>query len=638
MDQPIPITKSLKEWAAEISMQQRSAPIPQTRQEIEHFSELSNPDSIHEIAFGSASLITVPGIQNIQVTAKQLHDAFEGITSNQNETQLMSHNNVNVTNKTTSTSNHLQPSTVVGRITQLQQSNPTNNSSSSIVTVAQHFGIHSIQPDVTAVPAARYPPYLKPAKMMEDFINKHRQAESDRVQTKILMASDISGKKRINKNKQSTKTTIEVQERRDLIRDAWSKKIIAGLRVTKEVAEKIADQIGLRTAKKIPQVKAVLNYHRLKNKSASLYGDPDKNEAGHGTENILLPDGSLVYGSSSSSSSSSTSSSSSSSSSSSTTSSTSTNEAASRKRQRPTSTATATTQSKSSLYIQDVPFSNPAARKKKAKKTKTTKNKSNSTSSSTSSSSSSSFAASDRKTHNHIKKKAIIHMTIDPKSGKKMPRKQRQFLGTFHHVDNRVNGHVVRLDYYKTTGTKTKCYVFNNFDLQEESAAALADVVTDINQCFRQRFNAKRGKGISKRFSRNFGVSGTSGVNTRNRHFQFLLYRFKAPGVSQIFKEAFDTMRKIWSECMVSQGDDYKRWSQTMGKEWISDVHKSALQVLSTFHNDMDDTFGIIVQKEMAKSFASALEPIFDRKGVLLEFQMGIPLSGAPPGNVFGLK
>lgn len=89
---------------------------------------------------------------------------------------------------------------------------------------------------------------------------------------------------------------------------------------------------------------------------------------------------------------------------------------------------------------------------------------------------------------------------------------------------------------------------------------------------------------------------------------------------------------------MVSQGDDYKRWSQTMGKEWISDVHKSALQVLSTFHSDMDDTFGIIVQKEMAKSFASALEPIFDRKGVLLEFQMGIPLSGAPPGNVFGLK
>ena len=34
----------------------------------------------------------------------------------------------------------------------------------------------------------------------------------------------------------------------------------------KEVAEKIADQIGLRTAKKIPQVKSVLNFHRLKRK------------------------------------------------------------------------------------------------------------------------------------------------------------------------------------------------------------------------------------------------------------------------------------------------------------------------------------------------------------------------------------
>lgn len=196
--------------------------------------------------------------------------------------------------------------------------------------------------------------------------------------------------------------------------------------------------------------------------------------------------------------------------------------------------------------------------------------------------------------------------------------------------DNRVNGHVVRLDYYKVAGTKTKCYVFNNFDLVEESAAALADIVTDINQCFRQRFNQQRGKGISKRYSRNFGVDLQGGSATRNKHFLVVYNRFKAKGVGQIFKEAFDTMRKIWSECMVQIDEDLNRWARTTGKQWISDVHKDAKDVLKNFHSETNSKFLTILKREMAKSFSTALEPVFSERGVLKEFHMGVPLaSGA---------
>ena len=76
----------------------------------------------------------------------------------------------------------------------------------------------------------------------------------------------------------------------------------------------------------------------------------------------------------------------------------------------------------------------------------------------------------------------------------------------------------------------------SSFDLLETSAAALADVIKDINQCFRSRFNRQQGKGISKRFSRNFGVNSTEGVSQRNKHFRSLLSRFKKKGLRNIFK------------------------------------------------------------------------------------------------------
>jgi|TARA_B110000208_G_scaffold44432_1_gene58897 hypothetical protein len=267
--------------------------------------------------------------------------------------------------------------------------------------------------------------------------------------------------------------------------------------------------------------------------------------------------------------------------------------------------------------------------------TKKRKSRQQKLSSSSSVAATSTFKAADRVTHSHIRKPAQTRIQYFTNvDGKKTPRKQRQFLGTYHHVDNRVNGHVVRLDYYKSTGTKTKCYIFNNFDLVETSAAALADVVTDINQCFRQRFNELRGKGISKRFSRNFGVGLAHGVATRNKHFEFLLYRFKDAGVSQIFKEAFDTMRKIWSECMVSRGDDYRTWAKVKGKEWINTVYKDAVTVLTTHHREMDKHFATLMNREMAKSFSTALEPMFNEAGALVEFHMGVPLaSGAMPGR-----
>ena len=116
--------------------------------------------------------------------------------------------------------------------------------------------------------------------MMKQYKNTHYEVEKRRVQATVeeinnsaLFGSSLKKGKSIRVSAESSE---QVQERRNLIKDAWSKKIMNGMEVTKEIAEKIADQIGVRTAKKIPQVKAVLDYHRLKRKAEGLGKPPKK--------------------------------------------------------------------------------------------------------------------------------------------------------------------------------------------------------------------------------------------------------------------------------------------------------------------------------------------------------------------------
>ena len=49
--------------------------------------------------------------------------------------------------------------------------------------------------------------------------------------------------------------------------------------------------------------------------------------------------------------------------------------------------------------------------------------------------------------------------------------------------------------------------------------------------------------------------------------------------------------------------------------------------MLKDFHSDTDSKFLTILRREMAKSFSTALEPVFNDQGVLKEFHMGVPLA-----------
>ena len=481
------------------------------------------------------------------------------------------------------------------------------------------FNFQPYQPNVPMVKKAQYPPPETPKAMMKQYKHTHFEVEKRRVQATVeeinnsaLFGSSLKKGKSIRISAESSE---QVQERRNLIKDAWSKKIMNGMEVTKEIAEKIADQIGVRTAKKIPQVKAVLDYHRLKRKAEGLDKPPKKKgKIGRPRKYALVPKTSPTPVSSTSSSATSASSASSSSSS--------------------LSSSSLSSSSLSSSSVTSFPYATPA----KHTSTKTT-GSGKFPHSTSSSSSSNKLSASDRVTHSHIRKPAQTRISYINVDGKKTPRKQREFLGTYHHVDKRVNGHVVRLDYYKGSGQKTKCYIFNNFDLVETSAAALADILTDINQCFRARFNRQHGKGISKRFSRNFGVGATEGVVLRNQYYQALLKRFKVSGVVNLFKEAFDTMRKMWSECMVYDTKNYDHWSKIVGKQWIEDVKSDVAIVLNTFHAGMDSQTLSILQKQMTKSFDTQLIPLFNETtGILYDYHNTVLDSVVGVGGSGGQK